>query len=78
MPFVSLLLRLNVVQIIRVARLSEEGLVLVLFVNFALLFLCKFALGVLLQLVGERDRQVLPPDLELGLQLRVVRQLREQ
>jgi len=72
------LLGINVVHFVALAALAEEGLVLVLLLEALLLHLLHLSFGSLTQLIGKGHRQVLLPELELGLELIVLSELREE
>ena len=63
MSFIFLRLSLNIVQGISLCLI--ERLVLVECCKFGVLDVLQFALGLLLELVGERDHKVLLPEQEL-------------
>ena len=75
---IAFLLSINIIQGFALILLAEERLVLILLFEALLLYLLQLALCTLLQLVCHRHGQVLLPELELSLQLRVVGELGEE
>ena len=78
MSLILALLSIDIIHLTALSALPEEGLVFVSFFKLLLFCLLHLALGPLFQLVCQRHGQVLLPQLELSLQLVVVRQLTEE
>ena len=67
MPLISLLLILDIVKIVTITWLAEEGLVFIHLGKLSILSLLQLSLSTLLELVGEGYGHVLSPQSELGL-----------
>ena len=78
MSFIFLLLRVDIVELTFAAWLLEERLICVLGGEGRLLCLLNLPLSPFSQLISQRNSHVLPPQLELGLQLVVVGHLGEE
>ena len=78
MSFIFLLLRVDIVELTFAARLLKECLICVLGGEGRLLCLLNLPLSPFSQLISQWNSHVLPPQLELGLQLVVVGHLGEE
>ena len=78
MSFIFLLLRIDIVELPFAARLLKECLICVLGGEGRLLCLLNLPLSPFSQLISQWNSHVLPPQLELGLQLVVVGHLGEE
>jgi len=77
MTLISTLLRINVKYFIRVIFLAEECLVLIFFLDTLVFDFLQLSFCPLLDLIGHRNRHVLLPEFELGLELRVAYHIRK-
>ena len=78
MSLILALLSIDIIHLTALPALPEEGLVFVSFFKLLLFCLLHLALGPLFQLISQGHGQVLLPQLELSLQLVVIRQLTEE
>ena len=67
MPLITRLLILNIVEIVFITWLTEEGLVFIHLGKLSIFSLLQLSLSTLLELIGEGYGHILSPQSELGL-----------